>query len=311
MSKWLSLVSIAMLALTLTSCKRTDEAVPLVLYNGADPYIMQFKDHINEYAEGRLTMEVYDSQNSQLLQNEIIEEILREDPRILIVNPVDRLGAYTIIEQAKERNIPVIFINREPLPEDMARYDQVYYIGAPAATGAIIQAEMVSELFGSPGSLSVLDRNDDGLIQVVVLKGEQGHQDAEIRTEVVLEELERRGYDLEILSIEICDWQKEIAYDRITQYLEVSPPLATIELVLSNNDYMAIGAIDALREQGFFQDDNEDEVISSNDGSWIPVLGIDAIEEAIDYIDRGFLHGTVLNDSETMSTVPCRNPRSM
>lgn len=301
MRTFINIFVLSLFLLTLSACQEESSSVPLILYNEDDPYIDQFKEHIMTYSEGRVSIVPYDSQNSQVLQNEWIDELLLSNPKVLIVNPVDRLGAYTIIDQAKAQGIPVVFINREPLPEDMERYDQVYYLGAPAETGALIQAEMVVELFGNPTDLSELDRNNDNRIQLMIFKGEQGHQDAEIRTEVIVEELERLGYDLDILSIEICDWQKQLAETRMSDFLSNYEELPNIELVVSNNDYMAIGAIDSLVEHGYFVDDNEDTVLNQQDASWIPVLGIDAIDEAKIYMEDGFLYGTVLNDSETMS----------
>ncbi|MCK5388047.1 MAG: substrate-binding domain-containing protein, partial [Candidatus Izimaplasma sp.] len=161
--------------------------------------------------------------------------------------------------------------------------------------------EMIIDLFGAPGNLSELDKNDDGIIQLVILKGEQGHQDAEIRTEVVIEKLELYGYELEIISIEICDWEKVIAYNRMNSLLTTLDK--EIELVISNNDGMAIGAIDAMIEHELFVDVNEDGVIDSETDIWIPVLGIDGIEEAFEYIELGYLYGTVINDSQKMSEI--------
>jgi len=301
MKKSILITLVALITLTLSACTESYDKIPLILYNESDPYILEFKNHILTEANGKLGIEVFDSQNSQLLQNEIIEDILKKEPSILIINPVDRLGAYTIIEKVKQQNIPIIFINREPLEEDMILWDELYYIGAPAENSAAIQSEIIIDLFGSPTNLSNLDKNDDGIIQLVILKGEQGHQDAEIRTEVVIEELELYGYELEILSIEICDWQKTIAYNKMN--ILITTLNKEIELVISNNDAMALGAIDAMIERDLFIDVDENGIIESEIDVWIPVIGIDGIEEAFEYIETGYLYGTVINDSQRMSEV--------
>lgn len=301
MKKLFLVIISALLAFTLSACKQENTDVPLILYNEDDPYITGFKEHILFHAKDHVNIVSYDSQNSQLLQNEIIEELLLQHPQILIVNPVDRLGAYTIIDQAKALDIPIIFINREPLYTDMFRYEKTYYIGAPAENSAVLQAEMIIDLFGNPDDLSSLDKNDDNIIQMVLFKGEQGHQDAEIRSEVVIQELEDFGYTLEIVSIEISDWQKDIAHSKMTQLIRDLDPSTSIELVISNNDYMAIGAIDAMIEQNLFIDVDENGVYEQGVDEWIPVIGIDGIDEALPYIDAGYLYGTVKNDSETMS----------
>jgi methyl-galactoside transport system substrate-binding protein len=301
MKKILIFILIGISLLVMSGCKSVNNTVPLILYDETDPYILGFKNYILEDAIGNVDIEAYDSQNSQLIQNEIIESLLDDDPQLLIINPVDRLGAYTIINEAKKLGIPLIFINREPIKKDMNSWDQLYYIGAPAENSAIIQSEMVIELFGNPNHLTVQDKNDDGIIQMVIFKGEQGHQDAEIRTEVIVDELEDYGYELEILSIEICDWQRDKAYDSMNKLLQDIE--MDIELVVSNNDAMALGAIDALVENELFVDVDENGVIDYETDTWIPVLGIDGIASAIPYLENGYLYGTVINDSQTMSLI--------
>ena len=299
MKKILVCILMITFLMTLSSCNKVEDSIPLVLYNEEDPFIMEFKSNILKNAEGKLRIESYNSQNSQIIQNEIIEGILEENPKVLIINPVDRLGAYTIIDKVRQYNIPIVFINREPLETDMDSWDQVYYIGAPAENSAIIQAEMIHSIFEDPESLSKYDKNGDNIIQLVLLKGEQGHQDAEIRTEVVMESLEDYGYRTEILSIEICDWKRTIALDKMTTLLKDLDK--EIELVISNNDAMALGAIDAMIAQDLFIDDNNDGFIDKESETWVPVVGIDGIETALEYIESGHLYGTVINDSEEMS----------
>lgn len=288
-----------LLVFLLTGCQTNSSEIPLILYNEVDPYILEFKDNIFKYSKDVLDIKSYDSQNSQLLQNEIIENVLEDNPSVLIINPVDRLGAYTIIDKVKEDDIPIIFINREPLKKDMNSWTKLYYIGAPAENSAILQSEMIHEIFGSPNDMTKYDLNGDNIIQLVLLKGEQGHQDAEIRSEVVIEELENIGYELDILSIEICDWQEEIAKNHVDELMKNIDQ--TIELVISNNDAMAIGAVESLLESGLFEDTNEDGYYDKETEPWIPVIGIDGIQEAFSYIDNGLLYGTVINDSEEMS----------
>jgi methyl-galactoside transport system substrate-binding protein len=301
MKKILSIILISISLFVMSGCQSVNNTIPLILYDETDPYILEFKNYILEDSIGNVDIKAYDSQNSQLIQNEIIESLLDDEPQLLIINPVDRLGAYTIINEAIKLDIPLIFINREPIKKDMNSWDQLYYIGAPAENSAIIQSEMVIELFGDPDNLSQQDKNDDGIIQLVVFKGEQGHQDAEIRTEVIIDELEAYGYELEILSIEICDWQRDKAYEGMNQLLldlEVD-----IEMVVSNNDAMALGAIDSMIENQLFVDIDENGIIDYETDTWIPVIGIDGIADATPYLESGHLYGTVINDSQAMSSI--------
>lgn len=287
------------ITILLSGCAKSTPVIPLIVYDDSDPYMREFAQYIVNKAPEDYTVVSYDSQNSQLIQNGIIEDAFKSESKVVIINPVDRLGAYTIIEKAKSENIPVIFINREPLKEDLNLWENAYYVGAPAAHSAVLQSEIIMDLFGSPLNLNELDKNGDNIIQLIILKGEQGHQDAETRTDIVIQELEKHGYTLEILLVEICDWKETLAYDVMDEVIPLYKD--QLELVISNNDAMAIGAIKAMMDHEMFIDLDNNGFIDHESDTWIPVVGIDGIADAVDLIKSGYLYGTVLNDSESMA----------
>lgn len=279
-----------------TSCTGGEKTVGLFLYNIRDPYVSIFSDQIQEGAANKFYIKAYDSQNSQIIQNEFIENQINHSADLLIINPVDRLGAYSIIKKLKSKDIPVIFFNREPLEEDLNIWDKAFYVGAKAQQSGQIQAEMIIKLFGNdPKVLNQYDRNENGAIEAVILKGEQGHQDAEIRTSEVLKTFSERGFNLDILVTEVANWNRDEAYEKMKQILDNFN--GDIELVISNNDAMAMGAISIMRQSGLFKDTNGNGKIDRNDDSWIPVVGIDGLDEAVELINEGYLYGSVLNDS--------------
>ena len=47
----------------------------------------------------------------------------------LCVNIVDRFAASVVIDKAMAADVPVIFFNREPVEEDMNRWEKLYYVG--------------------------------------------------------------------------------------------------------------------------------------------------------------------------------------
>ncbi|MCG8481593.1 MAG: galactose ABC transporter substrate-binding protein [Spirochaetales bacterium] len=286
--------------LILASCVAPERHVALFYYNGEDPYIASFVTQIEEETAGTFRLDGYDGLNSQILQNEQIEAVLDDEPDLIIVNPVDRLGAYAIIRSLAERDIPVIFFNREPLARDLALWDRAYYVGARAEQSARLQAQLVIDLFGGDAAaLNGHDKNGDGRIQTIILKGEQGHQDAEIRTSEVLRSFEERGFVLEVLTVHVADWDRTEAYDAMRDLLREHG--AALELVISNNDAMALGAISRMRQDGYFADDNGNGRIDSGAERWLPVVGIDGIDGAVEQIEEGYLYGTVVNDSQRMA----------
>ena len=284
----------------LSSCSIKEKTAGLFLYNLQDPYVDIFAEHIIDFASGIFAVESMDCQNSQIIQNEYIEKQIRKKNDIMIINPVDRLGAYSVIKKLKSVNIPVIFFNREPLPKDLDLWEKAYYVGAKAEQSGRLQAEMVIDLFGGEADkLNKYDRNGNSLIETVILKGEQGHQDAEIRTAEVVRAFKENNFKLDILVTEVANWRREEANDKMKKIIDDYG--SRIELVISNNDAMALGAVGAMRQKGLFRDSNNNGKIDKDDDSWIPVVGIDGLEEAVEMINKGYLYGSVLNDSYTQA----------
>ncbi len=290
------------LVFLLSACGTKPETVPLFIYDGSDAYINEFEQKIQEAVQSDFLIKTYESQNSQIIQNEQIDQVFKEKHKLLIVNPVDRLSVYAIIEKAKETDTTLIFFNREPLESDLASYDKTYYVGADATQSAELQASLIMDLFGNqPKNLNQFDKNHDGIIQTIILKGEQGHQDAEARTKYVIEHLNDAGYRIEVQDIIIANWDRETAYGLMDGILETYGD--SMELLISNNDAMALGAIQRMSEKDYFVDSNNNGIIDRETEPWFPVVGIDGITVAIDSIKTGYLYGTVKNDSENMALI--------
>lgn len=287
-----------LLIITAVGCQQQEKQVALILYNENDPFIYTFARQLEDLT-GNIPdykLDTIDSQNSQILQNEQIEKMAAKGRDLLIINPVDRLGAYSIVKKMKDQEMPIIFFNREPLIEDLKLWEKAYYVGARAEQSGQLQAELIMELFGNdPNQLNQYDRNGDNIIQVIILKGEQGHQDAEIRTVEVVRAFYERGFELEILITEVANWNQVQAFEKMEQILKTYGN--RMEVLLSNNDAMAIGALDRMRQEEVFSDTNGNGRIDSLDDDWLPVVGIDGLAEAVKEIEQGYLYGTVLNDS--------------
>ena len=182
---------------------------------------------------------VRDGAGSQKIQNDQVEELINAGCDILCVNLVDRADPSEIIDLARENEVPIIFFNREPVAEDMLQWEKLYYVGADAKQSGIMQGELAADAIKENPQI---DRNKDGKIQYVVLEGEPGHQDAIIRTENAVETLREQGVELEKLSYGIANWNRAQAENRMLQM--ISQHQNQIELVLANNDAMALGALD-------------------------------------------------------------------
>ena len=161
------------------------------------------------------------------------------------------------------------------------QWDRLYYVGADAKQSGVLQGELAVEMIRQN---SQIDHNKDGKIQYVVLEGEAGHQDAIIRTENAVDTLNKNGIELEKLSYQIANWNRAQAQTKMTQMLAEYD--GEIELVIANNDDMALGAIDALKTSHLKRAD------------WPVVVGIDGTDVGLAAVASGEMVGTVYNDKE-------------
>jgi methyl-galactoside transport system substrate-binding protein len=232
-------------------------------------------------AETEAKVEVVDSMNIQATQNEKVDLFITKGMKAMQINPVDRTAAGTIIDKAKKANIPVVFFNREPLEEDMAKWDKIYYVGARAEESGTMSGQIIADYWKAHPEM---DKNGDGVLQYIMLKGEPGHQDAELRTEYSIKALQDAGIRVQKLAEDTGMWDRVKGQEKMAAFLASHGD--RIEAVFANNDDMALGAIEALKAAGYFKD-----------GKFMPVVGVDATAPALQALEEGTLLGTVLNDA--------------
>lgn len=268
----------------------TSIRIGVSVYDQYDTFVSELIEHFNEYA-GEVTgtadskvsvnIDVYNAACSQTTQNSQVETMLQDGCDIICVNLVDRTEPVTIIDMAEKKDVPVIFFNRELVEKDLDRWDKLYYVGAKAFESGIMQGEMAADIFQTEPSA---DKNGDGIFQYIVLEGEADHQDAIVRTEFAVSTITDEGVQVEKLGYAIANWNRAQAQTKMTQLLTQYGD--QIELVLANNDDMALGAVDALKAAGTEQEDRP------------VILGIDGTDVGLAALKSGEIQGTVYNDKE-------------
>ena len=360
-------LSICLLPL-LSACQRKEEnkekkklQIGVTIYDSYDTFLSGYmtafeKEISKKRAEGiEIGLFRYNAAGSQPLQNEQVEEMLEKDCDVLCVNLVDRTAPSEIIDMAKKKNVPIIFFNRELVDEDLAQWNQLYYVGADAKQSGVLQGEMAAEdilseepekptpevplaspedeeeaseksqdkagnaeeiqdyvLQKSREDLEILereaspeesrtnaeegaekkqlilsprvDKNGDGVIQYLMFEGEAGHQDAIVRTEYSVNTLMQQGIPMEKLSYAIANWSRAEAQSKMMQFYPEFQD--QIELILSNNDDMALGVLDAYDKIGLPKDKRPF------------IYGIDGTTVGLEAVKKGNLMGTVYNDEQ-------------
>lgn len=281
-------------ALLLAGCSAQDEKpvssvkIGIIVYDQYDNFISELmKVIIDEAAVIKnetgvtVNLEILDAAGNQSTQNEQVRKLIKKGCDVICVNLVDRTEPTVISDLGEKNDVPVIYFNRELVPEDLERWNKLYYVGADAFQSGILEGEIAADIFLHD---KTADKNGDGIVQYFMLEGEAGHQDAIVRTEYSVNTMIEKGVKVEKLSYAIANWNRAQAKTQTTAML--SEYGSSVELILSNNDAMALGAIDALEAENIPRSE------------WPVIVGIDGITEGLEAVEEGKMAGTVYNDKE-------------
>ncbi len=252
--------------------------IGVTIYKYDDNFMSLMRQEIEKEAKALKDVQLLmnDSQNAQSVQNDQVDVLISKGVKVLAINLVDPAAAPTIIKKASEYDIPVVFFNKDPGQAAINSYDKAYYVGTDPKESGVIQGDLIAKQWKATPAW---DLNKDGKIQYVLLKGEPGHPDAEARTKYVIEELNGKGIGTEQLYIDTGMWDAAMAKDKTDAWLS-GPHANNIEMIIANNDGMAMGALEAAKSHG----------------KKLPIFGVDALPEVLQLIKSGAIAGTVLND---------------
>lgn len=312
MKRALLILLVALSAFGLVSCGcQTEGEASVFYYTYSDTYISGVRAAMDGYlTESGIAYHNYDANSIQTTQTEQIDTAIAKGATALIVNLVDTGSddaAKTIVEKARAASLPLIFFNRSVSEQVVASYDKCVFVGTDYEMAGRMQGELIGEYLKE--NFSSCDINGDGEISYVLFKGQQGNAEAEARTRYAVEEANKilsaaghkvlRFYDKANTNGYLVDqdgnWSNAAANNYmktvLSAYSEQNGNM--IELVIANNDEMALGAISALNEAGY----------NKAGSRVIPVFGIDATEAAKNKIDDGYMTGTIKQDADGMARV--------
>ena len=206
----------------------------------------------------------------------------------------------------QNKDKPLVFFNRQPSDPTTGTIDtaavnwndKTYYVGFDAAGGGAVQGKLITDFLASADPAKI-DRNGDGIIGYVLCIGDVGHNDSKARTEGVRKALGTwagstdptvkqdgsvtvGGKKFKVVELEAkamtgtdgSTWNANAATEAMGGWATKFDK--AIDLVLSNNDGMAMGCLQA-----------------SNYPAGVPIFGYDANADAVEAIGAGKLFGTV------------------
>lgn len=300
MKKNFCLILIILFTFVLIGCKKDKVSIGILIYNKEDIALQEIEQSLVERINSEYELIIKYASGSQSIQNEQFIELLEKKVDIILVDLVDRLVAKAFIEKCNDAKIKLLFFDREPLLDDLLLGTDVYYVGPDSKGFGRLQAKMLKELSGSfIDPLIAVDKNNDSIIQIAIMKGEQGHQLTEYISETCISEIMLKEYKIQVLTTEFTDWKRETAKVKMEKIYKKYGD--NIEVLIANSDDLAMGVIDFIHE-------NKLEIYSSNGKAFMPfeIIGANATDESITEINKGYIYGSVINDHETQVDVIIR-----
>jgi len=267
--------------------------VGVSIYRYDDNFMTLYRNEIEAYFKTletgnvKYNVNIQDAKNDMAEQTNQVDSFLAQGVDVLIINLVQSSSEATITEKAKAANVPVVYINREPMEAGAMDWDKVCYVGADARQSGTYQGEIVANLPNKG------DVNGDGVVKYVMIMGDPENIDAQYRTEFSIKALTDAGIAVEELFKQRGDWDQakgqELAANALAQFG------GDIDVIFCNNDGMALGAAQAISAAG------------RTVGKDIYLLGVDALDEVVEMVNAGTMTGTVLNDhiGQSHTAVDC------
>jgi inositol transport system substrate-binding protein len=229
-----------------------------------DLWLTILRDAITEYAATQEGVELImvDSKEDVATQLGQVENFVTQGVDAIILIPPNTDATDPATKLATDAGIPLVYVNRKPanLPEG------VYYVGSDSIIAGRLQMEWLAEQLGGKGSC-------------VLMNGNLSQEAAQMRTAGV-KEIVAQNPDIQIIKEDTANWSRAEGLALMENWLSTGDQ---IDCVASNNDEMAIGALQAIEAAGKL--------------GQILVGGVDASPDALAMMDEGKLNVTVFQNA--------------
>lgn len=235
-----------------------------------DNFLTVLRNGMSDYAKtlDGVDLQIEDAQNDVSKQQSQIQNFIAAGVSAIIVNPVDTDATAAMSKIAADAGIALVYVNREPVNVDTLPEKQAFVASNEQESGTL-QTQEICKMLGGKG-------------KAVVMMGELSNQAARMRTKDIHDVLATEACKgIEIVEEQTANWSRTQGSDLLTNWLSAG---LEFDAVISNNDEMAIGAIQALKAAG-----------RPMDG--VVIGGIDATQDALAALAAGDLDVTVFQNA--------------
>jgi len=266
------LLGVAFAALMSSSALAAKVGVSMALFD--DNFLTVLRNGIQSYAdENKIEVQIEDAQNDVAKQLDQIKNFAASGVDAIIVNPVDTSATQAITDAAAAANVPLVYVNRQPVNLDTLPENQAFVASNEVDSGTL-ETKEVCRLLKEAGKTEA---------NAYIIMGELSNQAAVQRTQDIYDVIggTECGVKINIIDKQTSNWKRDEAQNLMTNWLSTNAPF---DAVIANNDESAIGAIQAMKAAGI-------------DMKSVIVGGVDATQDALAAMQAGDLDVTVFQNA--------------
>jgi D-xylose transport system substrate-binding protein len=174
---------------------------------------------------------IEEANNDEELQKDQFLSLVKKEVDVIVMIPVNSITAGALVQVAKKNNVKVIAYDRL-----IKNCDLDYYISFDNVKVGELQADYLSRL-APTGNYAILGGSPTDDNSMMVRLGQMN----------VLQPLITREDIKIVLDRNVQDWDAEVAYQILNDFLKTSSDL---DAIVSSNDVISKGVCKALREHG-------------------------------------------------------------
>ncbi len=309
MKKLVSLLLVLMMVLGATVAlaeapAKTELNIGVLVWKFDDTYGSTVRAAMIKYAEElgaemgiKINLDMQDANDDMAKQIEEATVMFANKPDFAIINLAEVASGMSLVEIAKANEVPFLFYNKEPSTETVQQVivdTGSIFIGTTPREAGDMQGEILADLYAKDPSI---DKNGDGTLQYLMFMGEPNNPEAIARSQYSVETAIAKGLKLEQLGETlVCNWDQAQAQDAMTATWASFGE--KIEVIFVNNDMMGLGAVAALNQVGYNTGIEGDPSVV--------VIGVDAVDSALESIKNGGMTATVKQDGDAMGKANIR-----
>lgn len=239
-----------------------------------DNFLTVLRNGIQSYADANgIQVQIEDAQNDVARQLDQINNFIASGVDAIVVNPVDTSATQAMSDAAAAAGVPLVYVNRQPVNLDSLPDNQAFVASNEVDSGTL-ETIALCDNWAAEGKTEV---------SIYILQGELSNQAAVQRTQDIYDVIEagKCKVKINVIDQQTANWSRDQAQNLMTNWLSTG---TAFDGVISNNDEMAIGAIQAMKAAGI-------------DMATVQVGGVDATQDALAAMQAGDLDVTVFQNA--------------